>query len=1370
MGKFAKNNIRKKVATIVTSAFIISNIFSPSSVRALGEFGLNSSVISKPVNSYSINLSPGIEEKRYTYENNLGKRVEGFVVEVDTKNSNISIEAGTPNDGISYGFQTVRDQANTVIANGEQIVAGVNSDFYNTANGVPIGVVIKDGIIIKDECGGWKFFGILKDGTPVIGDSAKYNEVKDNLEEALGGNAILVKDGKVFETPQTGADREPRTAVGIKKDGKVFFIAVDGRQEPYSAGISMGELAELMISMGAVQALNLDGGGSSTYISRTAGTDTLELKNRPSDGQERRVANSWLVVSKATIDHRFASAFIEPFDKSFTPGAAINFVAKGRDIAGASAQLPTSGLAWTLSDTSFGTIDANTGKFISDGKEGQVEVLLNYNGQIVGKTYLEIATPDEIYFSSNTLTVAKNDAKPLGLVTRFNERDVLCNPDDIIWDIPQGMGTIDEKGILHTGDKSMSGTIKATLKGTSLTASIEVTVGRLPEIICDFENGLGSWKVTTVNRGEVGSIDLSTYPKEPVRFGNNSLKINYDFTNGQKQTTLGVYAGPGENELIPGKPSTMGMWVYATSEAKGYWLRMGLIDGNNKAQYINLTNEVPGVDWVGWKYVEAQIPSTFVTPLYLHPTQTIRLMSTKSGITGPMTKGTLYVDNIRSVYGDKIDDLYAPIIEEINVQGKSYTTNKITITAKLHDYEQDPFATGINWDRVRVIVDGTDYTGKEGHFSYDKDGIVSLSGYTWADGTHKVDIIAQDNFGNETIKTAYFTVNTGASKVEVVKTEDLVLLGGTYKLNISTNNPSSVKTITARIKVSKDFPITNVQFNSSAKDSAYEYDKENGILTLNIKNSSTINTQVNLATINISAPNTIKEGTELTYEVVDSKVQYANTTDDSFISSFSVVPTAIKVEQAYKVIVESTMIGKDGVIRILGRDSKPVLDTNVYMELADGKTILLGKTDKKGYVISKDLTDTVKKYNIYAEKNGLYSFRAATQSYTPLEDGKPSNILLGTNVDPTKEQSVSWMSNPLLSQTKALVQYAEKSKYEKVRDAAWKTVKGEYKDQIFNGNQDPSQNGIVRLNTATIKGLHPGITYIYKVGDGKFWSSIDEFTTQSQKDNFNFLILGDTQSATIEGLTDLDKIISKVEGEKERPDFTVHMGDFIDDASMFNQWDSILSTLHKHELFNSIDMVNVLGNHEYMGDTSGDIAERIFNTPRNGLKENLGGVYSANYNNVHISVISFTSDKSLLEKELQWLREDIKKSNKQWNVLITHQPPYYTNPLGGSNMVREMLPPVVDELGIDLVLSGHDHAYGRTKMLKGGVESQEGTIYVVTGTTGQKHYDAVNDGSFAAYNGDKDPMYLTVSVNKENVKIIAKKIDGTIVDEFTIKK
>ena len=103
-------------------------------------------------------------------------------------------------------------------------------------------------------------------------------------------------------------------------------------------------------------------------------------------------------------------------------------------------------------------------------------------------------------------------------------------------------------------------------------------------------------------------------------------------------------------------------------------------------------------------------------------------MSTKSGITGPMTKGTIYIDNIRAVYGEKVDDLNPPVIQSLNIEDKEYTTNAVNLTAKVNEYEDDPFKTGIDWEKISIFVDGKDYSKAEGHFSYDMDGTVSLSG------------------------------------------------------------------------------------------------------------------------------------------------------------------------------------------------------------------------------------------------------------------------------------------------------------------------------------------------------------------------------------------------------------------------------------------------------------------------------------------------------------------------------------------------------------------------------------------------------------------------------------------------------------------
>ncbi len=84
--------------------------------------------------------------------------------------------------------------------------------------------------------------------------------------------------------------RHPRTAVGFNAD-EILLVTVDGRQKDWSVGMTMVELARLMAELGCTEALNLDGGGSTT-----AWVDG-EVVNRPSDGGQRRIANALLVIS-----------------------------------------------------------------------------------------------------------------------------------------------------------------------------------------------------------------------------------------------------------------------------------------------------------------------------------------------------------------------------------------------------------------------------------------------------------------------------------------------------------------------------------------------------------------------------------------------------------------------------------------------------------------------------------------------------------------------------------------------------------------------------------------------------------------------------------------------------------------------------------------------------------------------------------------------------------------------------------------------------------------------------------------------------------------------------------------------------------------
>lgn len=119
----------------------------------------------------------------------------------------------------------------------------------------------------------------------------------DQTVHALGAGPMLVKEGSVFLTTKLedfGSDiaggRAPRTAVGITGEGKILLVAVDGRRSD-SAGMSLLELALLMQELGALDAMNLDGGGSTAMVIHD------KVVNNPSGGGERKVGNALTVVA-----------------------------------------------------------------------------------------------------------------------------------------------------------------------------------------------------------------------------------------------------------------------------------------------------------------------------------------------------------------------------------------------------------------------------------------------------------------------------------------------------------------------------------------------------------------------------------------------------------------------------------------------------------------------------------------------------------------------------------------------------------------------------------------------------------------------------------------------------------------------------------------------------------------------------------------------------------------------------------------------------------------------------------------------------------------------------------------------------------------
>lgn len=123
----------------------------------------------------------------------------------------------------------------------------------------------------------------------------------EGMDYVIGGYDILVNDGVAntnCHTDNSGNANAPRTFIGVKEDGTMFLGVLDGRQSGYSIGCTVNKEAQLALELGAKYALELDGGGSSTFLFDFNDGNGLTLLNKPSDGAMRKVTNAVLLVEK----------------------------------------------------------------------------------------------------------------------------------------------------------------------------------------------------------------------------------------------------------------------------------------------------------------------------------------------------------------------------------------------------------------------------------------------------------------------------------------------------------------------------------------------------------------------------------------------------------------------------------------------------------------------------------------------------------------------------------------------------------------------------------------------------------------------------------------------------------------------------------------------------------------------------------------------------------------------------------------------------------------------------------------------------------------------------------------------------------------
>ena len=181
------------------------------------------------------------------------------------------------------------------IAEDNDAVFAINGDYYGFRD---TGIEIRNGVVYRDE-GAREGLAFYRDGTVEIYDETQTTAaelVADGVWNTLSFGPAILEDGAVVDGIEdvevdTNVGNhsiqgdQPRTAVGVVDDDHLVFVVVDGRDPGYSAGVTLTELAEIVQSLGAETAYNLDGGGSSTMYFDG------EVVNQPSQGEERGVSD-----------------------------------------------------------------------------------------------------------------------------------------------------------------------------------------------------------------------------------------------------------------------------------------------------------------------------------------------------------------------------------------------------------------------------------------------------------------------------------------------------------------------------------------------------------------------------------------------------------------------------------------------------------------------------------------------------------------------------------------------------------------------------------------------------------------------------------------------------------------------------------------------------------------------------------------------------------------------------------------------------------------------------------------------------------------------------------------------------------------------
>jgi len=369
---------------------------------------------------------------------------------------------------------------------------------------------------------------------------------------------------------------------------------------------------------------------------------------------------------------------------------------------------------------------------------------------------------------------------------------------------------------------------------------------------------------------------------------------------------------------------------------------------------------------------------------------------------------------------------------------------------------------------------------------------------------------------------------------------------------------------------------------------------------------------------------------------------------------------------------------------------------------------------------------------------------------------QPDRVILTWAADPATTQAVTWRTDTTVQKSIAQIAVAEDGPLfkKKARDVPAKT-------ETYRSNLGDANYHSVRLDN-----LQPATKYVYRVGDGYNFSEWSHFTTASDKPApLEFVYVGDAQNDIHEMWS---RVIRSSFTDAPRARFLIHAGDLINTAERDEQW----GEWHRAAgwINQTVPSIPTPGNHEYGKLPSGERAlnrnwHPQFTLPGNGVP----GLEETNYylDIQGVRVVSLNSNVKQQE-QAAWLDKLLSSNPNQWTIATFHHPIFSTAKGRDNPELRNLWKPIFDKHRIDLVLTGHDHSYGRSNLITGMTKKEAGTVYVVS-VSGPKQY-AVTPAEWMQRKAEDTQLYQIIRIDGSKLTFEARTARGDLYDAFDLRK